>query len=570
MTLKKVKKSLKWWHSVLFVLILAIGFLSFVNDDDRNFSIAKNLDIYYTLFRELNSYYVDETNPEELVETSIKKMLESLDPYTTYIPESDMADFRFMTTGEYGGIGSLITRSDKYIIIAEPYDGFPAAKVGLKAGDKILEIDGKDMVGKASSEVSSMLKGTANTPLKLKVDRPGKSKPITFELIREKIHINPVPYYGMVDEHTGIILLNNFTQGCSNEVRKALIDLKENYKAKSIILDLRGNPGGLLDDAVKLVSLFVKKGSEIVSTKGKVKQWDKVYKAIINPVDTIIPIAVLINRGSASASEIVAGSIQDLDRGVVLGQRSFGKGLVQTTRSLSYNAKLKVTTAKYYTPSGRCIQAVDYSNRNEDGSVGLVPDSLINEFTTVAGRKVYDGGGVSPDIMIPRKEFGNISFALVGQSMIFDFVTQYLIDKDNVASPDEFVVSDELFNEFKQYVISKEGFEYESETQDLLMKLKTTAKKEGYYTNVKDNFDALEEGLKLDLVKDLDLFRTQISEFIGTEILKRYYYQKGGILFSLKDDKTVEKATEVLSDSLEYMGILNGAIATHAGDKRNK
>ncbi len=569
MKIFKKNSRIKWISSGLVVLVISVGLVGFVNDEERNFSIVKNLDIFYTLFRELNTYYVDETNPEKLIKTGIDNMLESLDPYTTYIPEDDMEDFKFMTTGEYGGMGSLISKNGNYIVIAEPYEGFPAQKAGLKAGDRLLEVNGVDVVGKSSSDVSELLKGSPNTPLKLKIERPGTSKPLNIELVREKIAINPVPYYGMVNKTTGIIILNSFTQNCSKEVEKALVDLKENQGATSIILDLRGNPGGLLDDAVKIVNLFVKKGVDVVSTIGKVKQWDKVYRATSEPVDTIIPLAVLISRGSASASEIVAGSIQDLDRGVLIGQRSFGKGLVQTTRNLSYSSKLKVTTAKYYIPSGRCIQAVDYSHRNEDGSVGLVPDSLIKEFKTFGGRSVFDGGGVSPDIKIDVDKFGNISFALVAQNTLFNFATEFCIKHPEISAPEKFTITDEIFNEFTEFVLALDDFKYESATQDAFKKLKDIAQKEEYYEKSKSEFEELEEMLKLDVKKDLNIFRKEISELLGSEIIKRYYYQKGAIKFSLKDDKELAKAIEVLNDSNQYNGLLSGSILSHAGDKRS-
>jgi carboxyl-terminal processing protease len=548
--------------------MLSVGFIGFTNDEDRNFSIVKNLDIFYTLFRELNSYYVDETNPEKLIKTGIDNMLESLDPYTTFIPESDMEDFKFMTTGEYGGMGSLISKNGEYVVIAEPYEGFPAQKAGLKAGDRIIEVNEVNVVGKKTSEVSELLKGPANTPLKIKIERPGEDDLMIIELIRQKISINPVPYYGMVSDKTGIIILNNFTQNCSKEVEKALKDLKENQGAKNIILDLRGNPGGLLDDAVKIVNLFVKKGSEVVSTRGKVKQWDKIYRASSEPVDTIIPLAVLISRGSASASEIVAGSLQDMDRAILIGQRSFGKGLVQTTRNLSYNTKLKVTTAKYYIPSGRCIQAVDYTHRNEDGSVGLVPDSLISEFKTFGGRSVYDGGGVSPDIKIDRKKYGNISYALVAQTMFFNFATEFAIQYKEILPANEFKITDETFNAFIDFVAAKKDFKYESATQDALKKLKETAQKEEYYEKAKAEFETLEELLTLDVKKDLKIFKKEVCDLLANEIVKRYYYQKGAIINTLQDDNEVAKAIEVLQDPAQYNGLLNGSLLSHAGDKR--
>ncbi|MBI9061056.1 MAG: S41 family peptidase [Marinilabiliaceae bacterium] len=562
------KKRVKWMASFSVVFVLLFGLYSF-NDDKRNFEIIKNLDIFYTLFRELNSYYVDETNPEELVETGINEMLESLDPYTTYIPESDMDDFKFMTTGEYAGIGSLISQRGDYVIIAEPYEGFPAAKAGLKAGDRILSIDGKDMVKKRSSDVSDVLKGTANTTVKIKVDRPGEKKPMTFELMREKIQINPVPYYGMVNDETGLIILNNFTQNCSREIEKAFLDLRDQQGAKSIVLDLRANPGGLLDEAVKIVNLFVPRGSEVVSTRGKVKQWDKIYKATRQPIDTVMPLAVMISRGSASASEIVSGALQDLDRAVVVGQRSFGKGLVQTTRNLSYNAKLKVTTAKYYIPSGRCIQALDYTHRNEDGSVGLVPDSLISEFQTKNGRKVFDGGGISPDIKVEIQKYANITFALVAQQVIFDYVTDFAIANKTIASPEEFELTDDIYNEFKAFVKAKEDFRYESRSQDKLKDLIKIAKREDYYDVASEEFEKLEAVLKLDVEKDLNLFQEEIKEIMSMEIAKRYYYQKGAVKVSLKRDKELDEAMLLLKDLTQYDGLLTGQAISHAGDKRN-
>ncbi|WP_430814382.1 S41 family peptidase [Carboxylicivirga sp. RSCT41] len=560
-------RKVRWITGVSLVMVMMLGLYSF-NDDKRNFEVVKNLDIFYTLFREVNSYYVDETDPEKLITEGINNMLESLDPYTTYIPESDMEDFRFMTTGEYAGIGSLISKRGEYVVIAEPYEGFPAALAGLKAGDKILEIDGKNMVGKNTPDVSDNLKGPANTELKIKVERPGTEKPINIELERKKISINPVPYYGMVNDETGIIQLNNFTQDCSREIEKAFLDLRDNQGAKSIVLDLRANPGGLLDEAVKIVNLFVPKGSEVVSTRGKVKQWDKTYKAMREPIDTVMPLAVMISRGSASASEIVSGAIQDLDRGVVIGQRSFGKGLVQTTRNLSYNAKLKVTTAKYYIPSGRCIQALDYTHRDEDGAVGLVADSLISEYKTLNGRSVFDGGGISPDIKVTSPKYANVTFALVVQSMIFDFATEFVLKNKTIEAPESFTITEGVYNDFVEFVKSKEDFRYESLSQEKFKELVKTARREGYYEKSKDDFTAMEELLKLDVEKDMRQFEDEIKELMVMEITKRYYYQKGAIKASLQKDIELEEAKKLFKDMNQYNGLLDGTVVSHAGDRR--
>ncbi|SFE74370.1 S41 family peptidase [Thermophagus xiamenensis] len=561
----KTKKWLNWTSGILFVLILSLGFVS-ANNEERNFSIVKNLDIFYSLFRELNTYYVDKTDPGELIETAINAMLESLDPYTTFIPEKEMEDFNFMTTGEYAGIGALITRVDDYVYISEPYKGFPADKAGLKAGDKIIAIDGVEMKGKSTEDVSNKLKGPANTEVKVTIERYGSEKPIEITIVRKNIQINPVPYYGLVEDNTGLIILNNFTHNCSEVVEQALEDLKK-QGAEKIILDLRGNPGGLLDEAVKVVNLFVPRGSEVVSTKGKIKQWDKVYRATKAPVDTVIPLAIMINRGSASASEIVAGAIQDLDRGVIVGSRSFGKGLVQTTRNLPYNTKLKVTTAKYYIPSGRCIQALDYSHRNEDGSVGYVPDSLVSEFQTLNGRTVYDGGGISPDIVVPRDTFSNIAYALVAQQTIFKYANVFCAEHKSIPEPEEFAVSDEMYNHFTGFVLSLDDFKYTSASRERFKKLVEAAKSEGYYDLNKEEFEALEEKLNVDVSFDLKNFRDEVEDLLANELLKRFYYQEGAIKYALKDDKVLKKTIEVINDEGYYRGILNGTVLSHAGDR---
>ncbi|KAF0239234.1 MAG: carboxyl-terminal processing [Prolixibacteraceae bacterium] len=544
-------KMKRFWIGLVIVMIVGAGFYSFTRDE-RNFEVAKSLDIYHTLFRELNMFYVDEVNPNKLVKTSIDEMLESLDPYTTFISEDEMEDFRFMTTGEYAGIGALISKQKDKIIIAEPYEGFPAQKFGLKAGDVLIEVEGKPTKDMNTEDVSNLLKGPANKPVKIKYERYGQKKPIEVDVVREKIHIDAVPYYGMIDNTTAYIRLSNFTVNCSNEVKKAFLELKKN-NPHSLILDLRGNPGGLLMEAVEIVNFFVPKGSEIVSTRGKVTQWDKVYKAASNPIDTTIKIAVLTNSGSASASEIVAGAIQDHDRGIIVGTRTFGKGLVQTTRDLSYNTKLKVTTAKYYIPSGRCIQALDYAHRNEDGSVGNIPDSLISEFTTKKGRKVYDGGGVAPDVKFESDALSSLSINLITKYLIFDFATKFSSENESIAPPEDFFITDDIYNQFIVYV-NGNNFKYESQSQAELDELIKSAKKDKYYDMAESEFEALRAKLEPNFNKDAEHFSEEIKELLQDEIVSRYYYQKGAIRAAINDDKGIKKAIEELNSETAYSG----------------
>lgn len=534
---------------ISLVAVIGIGIFGF-SRDEKNFEVAKNLDIYYTLFRELNMFYVDDVNPNKLVKTSIDQMLESLDPYTSYIAEDQMEDFRFMTTGEYAGIGALISKQKDKIVIAEPYEGFPAQKFGLKAGDILIEVEGKATANMNTEDVSNLLKGPASKPVKIKYERFGEKKPVTVDVFREKISIPAVPYFGMLENNTAYIRLSNFTDNCSKEVKDAFIELKKN-NPQALILDLRSNPGGLLNEAVDIVNFFVPKGSEIVSTKGKVTQWDKVYKAMAAPLDTTIRIAVLVNSGSASASEIVAGAIQDLDRGIVVGSRTFGKGLVQTTRDLSYNTKLKVTTAKYYIPSGRCIQALDYSHRNEDGSVGNVPDSLITEFKTKNGRKVYDGGGVAPDLKFESEMVSSLSIELINQFLIFDFATRFAVENPTIPSPEEFNVSDDTYKKFIAFA-KENNFKYESESQNELNELVKMAQREKYYGLAEKEFEALKAKLEPNFDKDAEEFSDEVKELLKDEIISRYYYQKGAIRAALKDDKGVKKAIDELNSPTAY------------------
>ena len=538
----------------LIIIAFAAGLISF--NEDRDFKLLKNLDIYYSLFRELNVFYVDDIEPEKLVEISITEMLQSLDPYTVYIPESDIDDFNFSTTGNYGGIGSLIRKSGDFAVISEVYKDFPADLAGLKAGDIIREIDGKSIEGVVLHKVSDLLKGLPDTEVRVTIKRYGIDEPFTITFIRKKIHVTGVPYYGMLNENIGYIRLSNFTQDCSKDVKNALTDLKKTYSPKSLILDLRGNPGGLLIEAVKVSNLFVDKGQEIVSTRGKIKQFDETYRAKDLPIDTQIPLIVLVNRGSASASEIVAGALQDIDRAVIVGTRTFGKGLVQTTRPLSYNSRLKVTTAKYYIPSGRCIQALDYSSRNEDGSVGIIPDSLISEYKTQNGRLVYDGGGISPDIEIIKDNLTQLTIELFTGFMFFDFSTRYYLTHDSLLPPGDFELTDSIYHDFIAFV-KEQNFNYVTETEQALHALVKTAKNEKYYQFSENEFTILSKKLSRDLEQDMNAFSKEIKILLEESIVERYYYRSGMIQSSLPYDEQIDKACELLEDTNRYTNILN-------------
>ena len=553
-------KILKAALAVSFVVIIGLSFWGF-KSDQKNFEISKNLDIFYTLVRELNLFYVDEVKPDKLIKKGIDDMLETLDPYTVYIPESEMDDFKFMTTGEYAGIGAMISKRGNQIIVAEPYEGFPAQLNGLRAGDIFIEVDGKPVDKMVVSDVSEILKGPAKKVIKVKMQRPGEKKPFTLDIVREEIQIDPVTYYGMIDAKTGYVRLSSFTDGCAESVRDAIVDLRDKKGAKTLVLDLRSNPGGLLGEAVKVTNLFVNHGQEIVSTKGKVSQWDKTYRATEQPVDSVMPLIILVNSGSASASEIVAGALQDLDRAVIMGNRTFGKGLVQTTRDLSYNTKLKVTTAKYYIPSGRCIQALDYTHRNTDGSVGSIPDSLITVFKTKNGRQVKDGGGVTPDIRNVQDTLSALSFKLVQDYMIFDFATEYASKHKTIATPDKFDIDDDIYKEFHQYLTEKK-FSYESRSELTLKSLIETAKKEHYYDGTKNEFAALQKGLTLDLNQDLDKNSEEIRDLLKDEIVSRYYYQKGAIIAALGSDKEIKSVKYLFQNPAEYSRLLVPATVT--------
>ncbi len=548
--------------SGLVILFLGAGFTSIRNTD---LEIVKNLDVFCTLYRELNMFYVDEISPDKLITSGINSMLNSLDPYTTYIPEEEMDNFNFQTTGEYGGIGSLISKRGENTIISDPYANFPAAKAGVRAGDIILEVDGKKSNEMAISEVSDLLKGKPGTTLKIKVKRPYTEEILEFNLIRENIVISNVPYFGMLTDQTGYIRLSNFTTNASVEVKAAYLELKKNDKFNNLILDLRGNPGGLMIEAVRVCNLFIDQGEMIVSTKGKVKNWDSDYKTTAVPLDTEVPIVILVNRASASAAEIVAGAMQDLDRAIIVGQRTFGKGLVQTTRPLKYNAQLKVTTAKYYIPSGRCIQALDYTNRNEDGSVGVIPDSLISEYKTKNGRTVFDGGGVEPDIEVDPETLSEIAIRLYTESVYFDYANRYRTKKESILPAKEFSLTDAEYKDFCDFVTEKD-FEYETASEQALKKLISTAKREKYYELSEEEFKNLERKLSHNNLQDLETFKPEIREILEEEIVGRYYYHEGQIEKQTRKDIQLDTALVTIANPVHVQNILKGnegALARH-------
>lgn len=556
----KENKNFKILRNLSFTLLIAlVAFLplAFTNSPSY-FEISKNLDIFATLYKELNSYYVDEVEPSKLIRKGIDAMLTSLDPYTSFISEAEMENYRLQTTGKYGGIGALIRKIDDYVVIAEPYQGYPADKYGMMAGDMIIEVEGKSAKGKNTEEVSKMLKGQAGTKVKVKISRlqaNGSQKEIDLEVTREEIKIQNVPFYGMVNENIGYIRLSNFTEKAGKEVRDAYEELKLNENLQGIVFDLRGNPGGLLNEAVNVSNVFIPKNQEIVSTKGKIKEWDKTFKTLNAAVDDKTPLIVLTNKGSASASEIVSGSIQDLDRGLVIGQKTFGKGLVQTTRSLTYNTKLKVTTAKYYIPSGRCIQAINYAERDEDGSVAKIPDSLKIPFKTASGREVYDGGGIDPDIVLEPTKLSMISYSLLSRNLIFNFATHYRSKHEKIAAPLDFKFTEKDYQDFIDFISDKD-YDYTTKSEDLLKEFEEAAQKEKYYEGIKSDFETLKASVKHDKNKDIEKHREEITELLQEEIVGRYYYLHGRIQAGFSKDTELQKAIEILTNKTEYQALL--------------
>ncbi|MBK7967030.1 MAG: S41 family peptidase [Bacteroidetes bacterium] len=553
---EKISKNFRRFRMYILAVIVGIGLFSFKSANDNFFELSRNLDIFTTVLRELTVYYVDPTDPKLLVEECINSMLESLDPYTQYIPEDDAEDYRFITTGQYGGIGALIGQRGDDVIITDPYEGFPAQKFGLQAGDIIRSIDDKLVKGKKYDEISKMLKGQPNTPISIKVERKGSAEWVGLKLVREEITIKNVPFYGVTDDQMGYIRLGSFTDNAGQEMKHAVEDLVNKQKVKGLILDLRGNPGGLLNEAVNIVNVFVDKGQEVVSTKGKVKEWDKVYRSLNPSVDTKTPLVVLVSSGSASAAEIVSGALQDLDRAVIIGQRTFGKGLVQTTRPLSYNSQLKITTAKYYIPSGRCIQALDYTHRNPDGSVGKVPDSLISEFKTKLGRKVFDGGGITPDFSTEAPTISSISRSLINNYILFDYATEFKLSHPTIGNAKNFAISEEEFEKFIQWQSSKE-YDYTTESEIMLKELKEKAEKEKYFEHIKAEYESVEKVLAHDKVTDLRLNKEEVKLLLENEIVSRYFYQNGRIEASFNDDPDILSAIKALKAPQVYQSMLN-------------
>jgi carboxyl-terminal processing protease len=532
------------------------GFLAFTDPGERYFEITRNLDIFATLYKEVNMYYVDEVNPNKVMKSGIDAMLNSLDPYTDYIPEDEIEDYRTMTTGQYGGVGALIGSRGGRTLVLMPHENSPATKAGLRISDEIVKIDGIDIKNKSYYDVNKLLRGQANTVVKLTILRYGQKNPIEVPITRENIKIDNVPFYGMVNEEVGYIHLSDFTTGAAREVKNALVELK-NKGAKKLILDLRDNPGGLLNEAVNISNIFVPKDAEIVSTKGKVTDWNKTYTALNPPIDTEMPMAVLTSSRSASAAEIVSGVIQDYDRGVLIGRKTYGKGLVQATRPLSYNSQLKVTTAKYYIPSGRCIQAIDYSHRNEDGSVGKIPDSLRVAFKTKNGRVVYDGGGITPDIPVDKPNPASITTSLENKNLIFDYANKYFAEHPSIAPAASFTLTDAEYQDFIKWLADKE-YDYTTQVEKSLQELIDQAKKEKYYEDIQEQIKSLKTKVYHNKESDLEKFKIEIKEVLEQEIASRYYLQRGMVESSFDDDADVKAALAVFKDMERYQSLLKG------------
>ncbi len=542
---------------ILLLITLSVIFISFkVLDDDDDFNIAKNFEIYHSVVRDINLYYVDDVNLSSLIEESIKEFLNKLDPYTVYYPESEIENYTFMTTGAYGGIGAMISDNGEELIVREIYKNSPSQKSGLLTGDKIISINDNIVTKKNIFELKELIKGEPGSELNLKIKRYKQDNYIEIKVIREKIQIENVILSRRLNNNIGYIKLTSFKANSASEFETSLKKLNDSLKLEGLIIDLRDNPGGLLNEAVSIVNLFVEKGETVVTTKGKVKTWNTIFKTTKNAYLIDIPIVVLVNNSSASASEIVAGALQDLDRAVVIGDRTYGKGLVQITRDLAYNSKIKITTAKYYIPSGRCIQILDYSHRNPDGSVGIVPDSLISEFITKGGRKVYDGGGIIPDIKLEKNSNSLLLKNLIYKNIIFDFCTKYYFENINIKPNFDFKVSEALFTEFINYAITNK-FTYKSNVCSNFENIINSAEKEGYseseVVKIKNLKNEFSPNIKEELVKN----KTEISNIIQSEIILRYYFFEQKLIFDLYNDNAVSQSETLLTDNIKYKKILN-------------
>ena len=546
-------KNIKLLFIALLMPIFLIG-----QEKQNNFEISKSIDIYNSLLRELNLNYVDEINPAELNEAAIDAMLDGLDPYTVFIPESEIENYKLMTTGEYGGIGALIQYDGEYTRISDPYEGWPAQKAGLQAGDAILSINGVDAHKKPTDQVSELLKGQPGTEVTVKIKRYGCDTPIEKTLKREKVKIDNIPYATVFDNGIGYVSFNSFTKDAANELKQHLLDMKKNHELKGFIIDLRGNGGGLMNEAVDIVNLFIPKGKTVVFTKGKSQHAGSVYSTSNQPVDEQIPLAILVDGGSASASEIVSGAIQDYDRGVIIGQRTFGKGLVQNILPLTYNTQMKVTIAKYYIPSGRCIQEIDYSKngkRKTENDTLNTQDTLGKPFKTAAGRTVYEGHGIMPDIKIVPRKYATATAYLYAKNYIFDYATKFAFEHKSIAPAKEFKIDDATYNDFMNFVKEKK-FTYTTESEKKLKELKKMAKEEGYLESLQPQLELLEKRLHDDKENDLIKNRKDIEELLRLEIVGRYYYQVGRIMASLENDEDLEEAFSVLLNKNKYESIL--------------
>ena len=541
----------------ILIVVMMFPVVGMGQSRQNNFEISKSIDIYNNVLRQLNMYYVDEIDPSELNESAINAMLEGLDPYTVFIPEEHIEDVKLLTTGEYGGIGATIQYFENKVQISEPYEGFPAAKAGLIPGDVFLEINGTDVSGKTSSEVSELLKGTPGTTLKLKMQRLGEKEPITKELKREKIKIGNIPYSTVFENGVGYAILSQFTKDCAKELKEVFLDMKKNHELKGFIIDLRGNGGGLLNEAVEIVNMFVPKNKLVVYQKGKVKEQNYNHYTQHDAIDLDIPLVILVNEGSASASEIVSGAIQDFDRGVIVGQRTFGKGLVQNILPMSYNTQIKVTVAHYYLPSNRCIQEIDYSKKNKKNDTLAVNDTLGAAFHTANGRVVYEGHGIQPDVKIEPEMMSTIATHLFAKNLFFKYANKFYSEHKSIKPVKEFKITDDIYNDFMQFV-KDEGFTFTSKSEMDIKDLEKTAKLEGYLEEIKPILDQAVSKIEEEKTKDLMDNRSEIEKMLEYEIVGRYYYQKGRIIATLDDDPELKRAFEVILNPEEYAGILKG------------